>query len=137
MPKLSQISIFRLSTCHDDLVTLFTEVIKHVDCVIVEGYRGKAAQEAAFLAGKSKLHYPDGKHNKTPSMAVDVCPYPIPPWKKTADFIYFAGMVMGIASMLKAEGKMTHEIKFGGDWNQNDRVTDESFSDCVHFEVVS
>ena len=77
MPKFSQSSFSKLSTCHPDLQALFYEVIKFFDCTILEGYRNEADQESAFAKGNSKLHYPHGKHNANPSMAVDVTPYPI------------------------------------------------------------
>ena len=136
MPKFSQKSFSNLATCHMDLQVLFYEVIKHFDCTILEGHRGEAAQNAAYAAGNSKLMYPHGKHNATPSNAVDVAPWPLPLWKNTNDFFYFGGIVMGIAAMLLAEGKMTHKIRYGGDFNQNGRVSDSTFVDAVHFELV-
>lgn len=137
MPKFSEVSLSKLSTCHKDLQTLMNEVIKYFDCMILEGHRGQAAQEAAFKAGNSKLHWPKGKHNSSPSKAVDVSPYPMPAWSKTADFIYFGGFVMAIAIKLLEEGKISHSIRYGGDWNQNKRITDENFLDAVHFELVA
>lgn len=135
MPAFSQESFSKLSQCHIDLQTLFYEVIKYRDCKILEGHRGQLEQNAAFAEGKSKLRWPDGKHNASPSLAVDVAPYPIPAWSKINNFIYFGGFVMGIAAKLKAEGKITHDIRYGGDFNGNEDVTDQSFVDAVHFEI--
>jgi peptidoglycan L-alanyl-D-glutamate endopeptidase CwlK len=109
MPKFSQESFSKLSTCHPELQVLFYEVIKHFDCQILEGYRNQEDQEKAFEAGATKLHWPDGRHNHQPSMAVDVAPYPVD-WKNAKRFYWFAGYVMGIAQRLKDEGKMTRLI---------------------------
>ena len=135
MPKFSQDSFSNLSTCHIDLQVLFYEVIKSFDCKILEGYRNEEGQEKAFKAGNTQLHWPDGKHNKQPSMAVDVAPYPID-WKNNKRFYWFAGYVMGIAQVLKDEGKMTHSVRFGGDWDSDKDIDEERFRDLVHFELV-
>ena len=74
MPLFSQTSKARLSTAHPDLQRLFNEVVKHWDCTIVCGHRGKEEQDKAFAEGKSKVKWPNGRHNKLPSLAVDVMP---------------------------------------------------------------
>jgi len=140
MPKFSKRSISNLSTCHKDLQTLFNEVIKTFDCIVTEGYRDKDAQEKAFNAGNSKLHYPHGKHNKNPSHAADVYPYEpkvAVDWSDNERFHYFAGYVMGIAQKLKDEGRMTHSVRWGGDWDRDTQVKDESFRDTGHFEIIN
>ncbi len=135
MPKFSQASFSKLSTCHIDLQVLFYDVIKNFDCQIIEGYRNEEDQEKAFSDGNTQLHWPHGKHNKQPSMAVDVAPFPIH-WSNSRRLYWFAGYVMGIAQKLKEEGKMTYSLRYGGDWNMNDDIDDESFKDLVHFELI-
>jgi peptidoglycan L-alanyl-D-glutamate endopeptidase CwlK len=136
MPKFSQASFSKLATCHSDLQVLFYEVIKNYDCTILVGYRDEADQEAAFNAGKSKLHYPYGNHNKNPSMAVDVTPYPID-FNNTKLAIWFAGYVMGLAQKLKDEGKMTHAVRWGGSWDGTGKLnTPGMLDDLDHFELV-
>jgi hypothetical protein len=129
MPSFSPTSLERLATCDQRLQDLFHEVIKTWDCTVLEGHRDEAAQEQAFKDGKSKLHYPDGKHNATPSMAVDVAPYPID-WNDAQRFIYFAGFVVGVARA------MGFQVRWGGDWNGNRDPQDESFRDLPHFELL-
>lgn len=137
MIEFSQMSKFRLATCHPDLVTLFNAVLQYRNCTILEGYRGQQAQEAAFAAGKSKLHYPNGNHNKNPSMAVDAVPWPMPDWSDTKEFIYFAGIVQGIALRLFDEGKMTHHIRWGGAWDGLDKMNAPGMlEDAPHFELI-
>ena len=135
MPKFSNNSFSKLATCHMDLQVLFYEVIKSFDCQILEGYRSQEGQERAFETGHTQLHWPDGKHNKQPSMAVDVAPYPVD-WKNTKRFYWFAGYVMGIAQKLKDEGKITHVVRFGGDWDRDTDIDDQKFMDIVHFELL-
>jgi len=136
MPKFSQLSFSKLSTCHPDLRTLFFEVIKHFNCIVLEGYRNQEDQERAFDNGNTRLHWPHGKHNSTLSMAVDVAPYPVD-WANDKRHYWFAGFVTGIAQRLKDEGKMEHSVRFGGDWNRDNDINDEYFKDLVHFELIA
>lgn len=136
MPKFSPESFTKLSTCHLDLQALFFEVIKSFDCTILEGYRNQEDQEQAFASGHTKLHFPLGKHNHQPSMAVDVTPYPVD-FNNSKTAYWFAGYVMGIAQRLKDEGKMTHAIRWGGAWNGVEEFNKPGMlNDLVHFELV-
>lgn len=137
MPRFSQISRDRLRTCHRDLQVLFEFVIMNYDCTIVCGHRGEVAQNQAYAAGNSEKPWPLSKHNKWPSLAVDAAPF-----EKTAidwgklQSSNFAGFVMGVAEMLFAEGKITHHIRSGADWDMDDDVDDTKFWDACHFEIV-
>jgi peptidoglycan LD-endopeptidase CwlK len=136
MPKFSQSSFSKLSTCHSDLQALFYEVIKYYDCTILEGYRNQEDQEKAFASGHTKLHWPNGKHNHQPSMAVDVTPYPID-FDNNKTAFWFGGYVMGIAQKLKDEGKITHSIRWGGAWDGINKFnTPGMLNDLVHFELI-
>lgn len=144
MPTFSESSLKQLSTCHIDLQVIFAEVIKHFDCKIVEGYRNEEAQNKAYTDGKSKLKYPFGNHNQFPSLAADVYPYPIdlnPKSQKEKEIYlwrmsYFAGQVMAIARYLKAQKKITHDLKWGCDWDNDTEIKDHNFFDFPHFELV-
>ena len=129
MPAFGKASQEKLATCDPRLQKVFNEVIKHFDFTVIEGHRGEAAQNKAFAEGESKLKYPQSKHNKTPSLAADVLPYPID-WNDTNRMRYFAGFVVGIAAT------MGIKIRWGGDWNQNIELKDNSFNDLPHFELV-
>jgi peptidoglycan L-alanyl-D-glutamate endopeptidase CwlK len=135
MPKFSLSSFSKLSTCHRDLQVLFFEVIKSFDCTVLEGIRDEQGQERAFQEGKTTLHWPNGKHNSNPSHAVDVAPSPID-WKNYRQFYYFAGYVLGIARTLKDQGKMTHSIRWGGDWDNDNHIEEQKLNDLVHFELM-
>ena len=125
-------SRLKLSTVHPALQTLFNEVIKHRDCTIVCGERGKEEQNQAFEAGMSKLKWPNSKHNKAPSEAVDVVPYNDGVDYNSLDCCLFAGYVLAKAEALG----LRDVIRWGGDWNRNNKITDESFRDLTHFEIV-
>jgi hypothetical protein len=129
MPSFGKSSQDKLATCDPRLQKVFNEVIKYFDCTVIEGHRGEEAQNKAFAEGKSKLKYPQGKHNKTPSLAADVLPYPID-WNDTNRMRYFAGFVVGIAAT------MGIKLRWGGDWNQNTELKDNSFNDLPHFEIA-
>ena len=134
MPNFSQASKDKLATCHKDLQTIFNEVIKYFDCTILVGYRGEVEQNKAFEEGKSKLKFPFGEHNKMPSCAVDVAPFPIN-WEDKDRFYYFAGFVMGIAAELKEQGIISIGLTYGGDWDGDTDLHDQILYDLVHFEV--
>lgn len=129
MPQFGTASKERLATCHWDLQRLLNEVIKHVDCAVMEGHRGEADQNEAFKTGKSQKPWPLGEHNILPSMAVDVAPYPID-WKDTARFYLFIGFVKGIAQ------SMGIKIRCGADWDGDWQVSDQSFNDLPHIELL-
>jgi len=128
MPRFSTKSRSKLHTCDERLVDLFNEVVKGFDCTILEGHRGKKAQNEAFNKGNSKVKFPNGKHNQSPSVAVDVAPYPID-WSDRDRFHYFSGYVLGIAS------QMGLKIRWGGDWDMDTKTKDNKFDDLVHFEI--
>lgn len=136
MPRFSQDSLSKLNTCHRELQVLFFEVIKHFDCTIIAGFRNEEDQEKAFRNGKTQIHWPNGNHNKSPAMAIDVSPFPID-WNNSGRFYWFAGYVMGIAQKLKDEGKMTMSVRYGGDWNRDYEIKDNKFNDLVHFEIIN
>ena len=128
MPKFGRTSRKRLKTCDEDLIFLFEEVVKYFDCSVLEGHRGKRLQNKYFKQGKSKLKFPDGNHNKKPSYAVDVVPYPID-WDDRERMTFFAGFVKGMAAGLGIP------IRWGGDWNSNNDLKDNNFDDLPHFEL--
>lgn len=135
MPNFSKTSINRLVTCHKDLRIIFMYVIKYFDCSILCGYRGKKSQETAFQNGYSTLHFPESKHNKKPSLAVDAVPYPIN-WQNINRMRLFAGFVLGVAEVLRRKKCIKSRIRWGGDWDKDTFVNDQRFNDYPHFEII-
>lgn len=127
--SFSKNSLKNLESCHPDLQKLFKEIIKIIDCSILEGQRTPERQEELFKAGKSKLKGGKSKHNHTPSLAVDVAPYPIN-FENTLHFFVFAGFVKSQAKILDIP------IRWGGDWDGDGDYTDQTFNDLVHWELL-
>lgn len=129
MTKYSALSETRLATCHPDLQRLFRKVLEGYDHTVICGHRDQAGQDEAFRLGHSKKKWPEGKHNSSPSRAIDVAPYPLN-WEETERFYHFAGYVKRVAEELGIK------IRFGGDWDGDLNFRDEKFMDLVHFELV-
>jgi len=129
MPRFGKKSKEQLATCDERLIKIFNEVIKTVDCSVLEGHRSEDRQNALYEEGKTKVKYPQGRHNKFPSRAADVVPYPID-WDDRERFHLFAGFVLGIAN------QMGIKLRWGGDWNINWFVDDNKFDDFPHFELI-
>jgi len=129
MPKFGKRSRTALSTCDESLQRLFNEVIKHIDCSVLEGHRDEDKQNEYHKEGKSKLKFPDGRHNASPSCAVDVTPYPVD-WDDRERQTLFAGFVMGVARC------MGIGVRWGGDWDGDFLVQDNKFDDFPHFELT-
>ena len=134
MPKFSESSLQKLQTCDPELQMLFNYVIKTFDCTIICGERNKEEQNKAYAGGFSIVKYPNSKHNKKPSRAVDVVPYPIE-WSNTDRMRYFIGYVKGMARMLKDYGSMEVEITTGIDWDNDTVLKDQRFLDFPHFQI--
>ena len=128
MPKFSKRSKQHLSEADKQLQDLFNEVILYWDCTVLCGHRDKETQDAAYKNKKSKVKWPNSKHNNKPSMAVDVAPYPID-WDDIDRFRRFAWFVKGIAT---ARGI---NIRMGADWDGDNDIDDQTFHDIPHFEL--
>ena len=126
-PELKIIYDARLKECHPDLQRLFNEVAKLREFAVICGYRDKDAQNQAYNQGRSKLTWPNSKHNVMPSLAVDVMPWtteePHIRWNDIPEIREFAIIVKGMAD------KLGIKVQWGGDWPQ--------FKDCVHWELKS
>ena len=129
MPKFGKTSQARLATCHPDLQLLMNALIKHIDVSIICGHRTEAEQNKAFNEGKSKLKFPQSKHNSLPSKAVDIACYPID-WNDRGRFYLMIGYVRRLADELGIK------IRVGADWNGDYNTDDQNFHDLPHIELV-
>ena len=124
MPTLSQSSYQRLDTCDTRIRRVFERAIKIVpassDFTILCGHRGEKDQNLAFEAGNSKLKWPNSKHNTSPSLAIDVVPFPID-WANIERFYKLATYVFKAAQMEDVP------IEWGGHWFR--------FKDYPHWEL--
>tara|TARA_R100000654_G_scaffold5_1_gene17 strand:+ start:1089 stop:1469 length:381 start_codon:yes stop_codon:yes gene_type:complete len=115
----------RLKGVNPKLVNILNELIKIMDVTIIEGLRNKERQKELLAQGKSKTKY--SKHLE--GKAVDLAPYPIN-WKDRERFHYMGGMLRGIAKQLNIN------IRWGGDWDSDGEIADNSFDDLVHIELL-
>lgn len=107
-----------------------------LDFSVLEGHRGKSRQEHYFRTGRSKVRWPDGKHNPYPSKAVDLAPWVGGgiPWAEDDErelryWQLLAGLVLAAAA---EEGV---ELRWGGDWDGDGDLLDQDFNDLGHFEL--
>lgn len=129
MASYSKTSQQRLATCHPDLRDIFHAVIEHYDCTIITGHRTQEKQDEAFHEGRSKVQWPNSKHNSMPSTGIDAAPYPID-WNDTRRFDHFAGYVQATAT------RLGYRVRWGGDWDSDRDFKDQTFNDLVHFELA-
>lgn len=77
--RFSSASWGRLQTCHPDLQLLMKTALGDPDCpcdfTVTEGHRTEERQNQLYAEGRSQLQWPNSRHNKQPSMAVDVSPW--------------------------------------------------------------
>ena len=152
MPKFGSASNIQLATCHPDLQLLFNAVVMDFDCTVLEGKRSEEQQRANLVKGVSKTMA--SKHVyplDQPSLAADVAPYPLK-WpdgklrklalagdpgamgeyvKQIAMWYCFGGYVMGRAD------SMGIPIRWGADWDGDWVITDQTFDDLPHFELIT
>jgi peptidoglycan L-alanyl-D-glutamate endopeptidase CwlK len=110
---LGKDSLRHLATCHVDLRKLIICVAAGIDegdlayagvmdISVLCGYRGEEEQNKAVADGASETPWPRSKHNRMPSDAVDVVPYPIrwkdPAWVKSLEALH--AYVAGVAHAL-------------------------------------
>lgn len=126
MPVLSARSCSRLSTCHQDLQTVCRELIKQYDFCVLEGYRNEADQQKAVREGKSHASFGHSKHNKWPSWAVDIAPYPVD-WQDESRFREMIIRFDAVACLLRQQGRISSQFVYGGYW--------KSLVDWPHIEI--
>ena len=121
MPSFSKKSIDNLVTCDQKLQAILNRAIEDFDFSVIGGYRDEKTQNKYYDEGRSRLKYPYSNHNKYPSRAVDIVPYPID-WDDEFRFYKLATHVYQIASIMKIP------IRWGGTWR--------TFKDLPHFELI-
>lgn len=130
----------KLESVDPALRDLVVEVAAIVPLVVLEGHRGQEAQEKAFAEGKTKLHWPNGKHNAMPSRAVDLAPVYMDGGAAKIDWedLIAFGRIMGAMQSLGFQQGM--KLRFGLDWDGDfrsvNRDPSESFLDAPHVELL-
>ena len=104
------------------------------DFGIVEGHRDQNQQDIYYMSDRSKVKWPNSKHNQMPSKAFDFVL-----WLNGQPEVgdenkpsYY--MAVGV---FKAEAKrLGIDIRAGADWDGDFSTTDQSFHDLMHIELL-
>lgn len=139
MYRLSPTGRHRRSTLHPDLQLIVDELIQYVDFTLICSHRTEEEQNEAYEQNVSQVKWPNSKHNKLPAEAMDLAPYFAGlglDWLDTHSIANLIGRVQQIADQLLKEGRISHSIRWGGDWDRDGRTRDQKFMDWVHVELV-
>lgn len=128
MYKFSKRSLDNLKNVDERLVRICNELIKRVDFTVIEGFRSLERQKEMYDKGFSKIDgiSKKGKHNYSPSLAIDIIPYkkghnPFDGSKESD--IMFDNLAKEFKQVAKELGI---NITWGGDWK---------FIDKPHFQI--
>ena len=141
-------SLDNLETCHPDLQMIAHRVImdSDVDFGITEGYRSLERQKELFDMGRSTIDGVSvkGKHNYKPSLALDFYVYhpDIVTRRKLAydkiHLAYIFGLFDATSKQLYREGKITHLLRWGANWDRDGVIDfDQDFDDYPHIEIYA
>ena len=145
MATLGKQSLEKLSTAHPKLQLVLKEAIKSYDFMVLYGTRTVDEQFELYKKGRqqqadgswkkvgSTVTELDGKikkskHNYSPSLAVDIAPYPID-WNNIQRFKDMAKIVLQSAKNLNIK------IIWGADWDMDGNIEEHKFKDFPHFEL--
>ena len=133
--KLGKRSIANRNTCNSNVQKVINKSIDLdiMDFTVVQGHRGQEEQDKYYYEGKSRVKWPNGKHNKYPSEAADIAPCinGDVSWNKI-HCVHLAGIVLAVAEMQGVK------LRWGGNWDMDyEPVTDQDFQDLVHYEEVT
>ena len=116
----------KLDECDERLQAVAEAVLPFVDHSVITGRRSRKKQQKAFDEGTSLARPGQSAHQCKPSMAMDLCPWPIPgEWddpKNRERFCFLAGYVVAVAA------SMGIDLVWGG--------TFKKLSDLGHFEIA-
>jgi len=129
-------SILHIENLESGLAYVAREAMAYgiMDFAIIESHRKKEVQDSYFHTSpqKTKVKWPNSKHNSMPAKAFDAVPYINGKisWNKLHCCV-LAGIIQAAAA------KLGIAIRWGGNWDMDgEPVTDQDFQDLVHFEVV-
>ena len=128
MPRFSNRSLEKLSTCAPPLRVIANEAIKYVDFSVVWGHRVKVDQDRMVEEKISRANWPTSKHNRWLSKAYDLAPWPID-WNDRERFFFLAGIIITVA---RDRGI---SVRWGGAWS-GQLNKPGGFDDLAHFELL-
>ena len=153
-------SLKQYNTLHNELQLILDHAIieSDVDFSLVEGYRSPETQFEFYKKGRTQTANGDwivtdpkqvitnvdgykiiGTHSYSPSIAVDIAIYVPGKPELTYDKVhlaYVAGVIMTIANRLFEEGKIKNKLRWGGNWDRDGDLKDNTLYDEPHFELI-
>lgn len=139
MYKFGKNSEAKMETIDPRLVRVLRRALGYnvIDFSVTEGARSKAEQNRLYEIGRSKLMWPYSKHNVTEknpkSEATDLMP-----WVNGASSDHVAHCCLLAGLMFAAAAEEGVPIRWGGNWDRDgEPVTDQSFNDLVHYELIT
>jgi peptidoglycan L-alanyl-D-glutamate endopeptidase CwlK len=133
MRQLTKAEVARYNTLHTDLKRLIDALRAKRDVFIVYGHRTQAEQDKAFKGGFSKVQWPNSKHNKTPSLAVDLAPVNA---KGGIDWNDLKGFKALYADVMATALDLGIKLRAGADFNQDGNLANDRFVDLPHYELI-
>ena len=156
--KLGKRSKKQFDTLHSDLQTIVSWGLKYcaVDISLNEGHRPSAKQFEYYKKGrelqhgswvlvnpKAKITNVDGykikgKHNYSPSLAVDFKAFVPDKPQLTWDAVhltYIGASLIMIAEFLYDDGLIQHKLRWGGNWDKDGDLADNTLYDRPHVEL--
>lgn len=128
MPNFGKKSQEKLDTCHPDIKRVMEKAIEIYDFSVIYGFRSLELQKKLYNSRPQLTKTLRGKHNEVPSKGVDVTPYPID-FNNLKRFYFMAGIILTVAESLGVE------LRWGGDWDGDKDLDDQTFMDLGHFEL--
>jgi peptidoglycan L-alanyl-D-glutamate endopeptidase CwlK len=129
MAKFGKTSLKLMETLDQKLVDVLTLAIRYYDFKVISTHRTMHEQNELYRKGFSKKKFPDSKHNKYPSKAVDIAPYPLD-WADDERFYFMSGVIEVAAQVVGVK------LRWGGDWDGDGDLHDQTFMDLGHYELI-
>ena len=131
----------KILTTHPDIQKIMYFASMVMNLTVIEGVRSNARQAILFKKKKSKTML--SKHLKQPdgwSHAIDTAPYNPKvkggiDWKDREGFIAMQFLIKGIATALYEIGEISHLVRSGIDWDNDNNIKEHSFFDGPHSEI--
>jgi hypothetical protein len=134
----------------EQIATTFPHDVLETDRTVWEQVRNVERKVSKTVESKHLYEYSTNPERGVD--AVDVAPAPLRypqrpklltrallkviwPWvKDLCRWYYFGGYVLGTADQMWMQGEIDTRLRWGGDWDSDREINDQTFDDLAHFE---